>query len=183
MTELPSPITAGQEGGICCSWSHGSGRTSVDGQWWPGGQGMPDRGSCMVWRGPTPGELRSWGSSSFREGQGKGCRVAEPTLERPGAMWVGSHEPGPPFHTPRPHPTPLHAPCRHASTYRATHPQVFSYFKLGTLGCDLYSIAIPYFWILGRRLGRNQSRLVHIKNHNVFVFQINRKIPPTCLLL
>lgn len=32
MTELPPLIAAVQEGGICSSWSHGSGRTSVDGQ-------------------------------------------------------------------------------------------------------------------------------------------------------
>lgn len=68
-------------------------------------------------------------------------------------------------------------------TYRATHPQVSSYFKLGTLGCDLYSIAIPYFWILGGGLVEINQGLYISKNHNVFVFQINRKIPPTCLLL
>lgn len=60
-------------------------------------------------------------------------------------------------------------------TYRATHPQVSSYFKLGTLGCDLYSIAIPYFWILGRRLGRNQSRLVHIKKPQCICFPDKQK--------
>lgn len=35
--------------------------------------------------GPTPGELRSWGSSALREGQGEGWKVAETVLES-GAM-------------------------------------------------------------------------------------------------
>lgn len=61
------------------------------------------------------------------------------------------------------------------STCWATHPQVLSYFRLGTLGCDLYSIAIPYFWVLGRRLGRNQSRLVHVKKPLCICFPDKQK--------
>lgn len=61
------------------------------------------------------------------------------------------------------------------STCWATHPQVLSYFRLGTLGCDLYSIAIPYFWVLGRRFGRNQSRLVHVKKPLCICFPDKQK--------
>lgn len=46
---------------------------------------------AKVWRGPIPGELRAWGSSSLREGQGKGWNVAETVMERPGAARVGGY--------------------------------------------------------------------------------------------
>lgn len=48
----------------------------------------------------------------------------------------------------------------------------FSCVRLGAL------LLVPNFWVWGRRLGSNQSRVIHLKNHftSIFVSQMNRKV-------
>lgn len=105
-----------------------------------------------VWRGPTPGELRCWGSSSLREGRGKGRKVQRPS-GRVAREWAFTNGDLHSIHADRT-PPPLHALRHHASCpypQSGQQPRVLSCFRLGALGWDFYSITGPQFLGFGEK--------------------------------
>lgn len=69
----PTSDPSGATGGICSSWFCGSGKTSVDGQVmtrWPR-HARQRECTAKMWRGPTPGELGTWWTSSVSGAKAK----------------------------------------------------------------------------------------------------------------